>query len=88
MSEQDKSVQQIEADIAASRTRLAGTIDELTTRAQPKEIARRQADSAKSSFMAATHTPEGDLRIERIGAAAGALVALVAAVVVLRRRRG
>ena len=37
-----KSVEQIEAEIAAARDRLAGTVDELHTRTAPQEIARRQ----------------------------------------------
>ena len=60
MSEQtNKSVGEIEADIAATRARLASTIDELAVRAQPKEIARRQADSAMVKLNEATHTPTG-----------------------------
>ena len=67
MSEQtNKSVGEIEADIATTRARLASTIDELAVRAQPKEIARRQADSAMVKLNEATHTPTGQLRIERI----------------------
>ena len=45
-----KSVQQIEAEIAAARDRLASTVDELHTRTAPKEIARRQAESSRPSW--------------------------------------
>ena len=82
-----QSVGEIEADIAATRARLASTIDELAVRAQPKEIARRQADSAKVKLNEATHTPTGELRIERIAAVVAAVVALVG-LVVWRRTRG
>jgi prenyltransferase beta subunit len=87
----------IEAEIAETRAHLAGTIDELAVRARPTEIARRQATSAKARFIEATHTPEGDLRVERVGAvAAGAAVLLALAILHLRhhihrhrrRRRG
>ncbi|MBK8868031.1 MAG: DUF3618 domain-containing protein [Actinomycetales bacterium] len=37
-----QSVEQLQAEIEAARARLAGTIDELTFRAQPSEIIRRQ----------------------------------------------
>ena len=64
------SPDQLEAQIEKTRAHLASTIDELAVRAQPREIARRQAESAKSKFDEATHTPEGDLRVERVGAVA------------------
>lgn len=72
-----KSVAQIEADIVAARTRLAGTVDELHTRTAPKEIVRRQAEAAKVKFAEATRTESGDLRIERVAALAAAAVALL-----------
>jgi hypothetical protein len=84
-----KSVDEIEAEITAARTRLAGTVDELHTRTAPKEIARRQVESIKTRFTEATHTDSGDLRTERIAALAAAGVALVAlGIGALRRRRG
>jgi hypothetical protein len=82
-----RSVDQIEADIAAARDRLAGTVDELHTRTAPKEIARRQAEAAKAKFTEATRTENGDLRTERIAALAAAAVALLG-IGALRRRRG
>jgi Protein of unknown function (DUF3618) len=76
----------IEAEIVETRARLVSTIDELAVRAQPKEIARRQVESAKSRFVEATHTPEGDLRVERVGAmAAGSAVVLGLAILLHRR---
>ena len=41
----EKSVDELRAEIAASRERLAGTIDELTTRAAPKALVQRQSAS-------------------------------------------
>ena len=82
-----KSVDQIEADIAAARDRLAGTVDELHARTAPQEIARRQVESAKTKFTEATHTESGDLRTERIAALAAAAVALIG-LAAIRRRRG
>lgn len=89
MGEQTKTSQDaIEAEIVATREHLASTIDELSVRAQPKEIARRQAASAKAKLVEATHTPEGDLRVERVGAVAvGSAVLLWLAILHVRHRR-
>ena len=89
MGEQTKtSPDAIEAEIAATRAHLASTIDELSVRARPKEIARRLAGSARARFVEATHTPEGELRRERVGAvAAGSAVLLVLAILHLRHHR-
>jgi len=80
----------IEAEIAQTRAHLSSTIDELTVRAQPREIIRRQKESAKARFARATHTPEGGLRVERVAAiaAAGAAVLVVMALLHRRNRRG
>lgn len=90
MGEQTKtSPDAIEAEIAATRAHLASTIDELAVRARPKEIARRQVGAATASFVEATHTPEGELRLERVGAvAAVSAVLLVLAILHLRHHRG
>lgn len=74
---QSKSVDQIEAEIVAARTRLANTVDELQHRTAPKEVARRQVESLRTKFMDATHTPDGQLRTERVAALAAAAVALI-----------
>ncbi len=88
MGEQTKtSMDAIEAEMVATRAHLASTIDELSVRAAPKEIARRQAASAKARCMEATHTPEGELRIERVGAIAAGVAAVVGLVLAIRRRR-
>ncbi|WP_295700919.1 DUF3618 domain-containing protein [Lapillicoccus sp.] len=82
------TVAQLEAEIAVTRARLATTVDELVTRAQPKEIARRQGENARLAFIDATHTQYGTLRVERIASVVGALVAVVVLIGLLRRRRG
>lgn len=91
MGEQTSTTSQsaaaIEAEIVETRTRLASTIDELAVRAQPKEIARRQAESAKARLVAATHTPEGDLRVERVSAVAAGSAVLLGLAILHRRHR-
>ena len=76
----------IEALIAERREHLAATVDELAVRAHPRSIALRTKNDLQSRVRDATMTPEGDVRIERIGAVAGALVA-VAALFAWNRRR-
>jgi Protein of unknown function (DUF3618) len=80
---------EIEAEIEATRLRLAGTVDELSTRMQPKEIARRSAEDAKAKAWSATHTEDGRLRTERVAAvgAAAALFGALATLRLIRRRR-
>jgi hypothetical protein len=80
------SISALEADIAERRVRLARTLDELTAKATPSAIAKRQVQQAKVRFTDATKTPEGDLRVERV-AAAVAVVAVIVALKLLRRRR-
>ena len=88
MGEQTRpSLDAIEAEIAATRAHLAGTIDELAVRAQPKEIARRQVDSTKAKLFEATHTAEGDLRVERVGAIAAGAAVLLGLVLAIQHRR-
>jgi len=80
------NISALEADIAERRTRLARTLNELTAKATPSAIAKRQVEQAKARFADATTTPQGDLRVERV-AAAVAVVAVIVAIKVLRRRR-
>jgi hypothetical protein len=76
----------IEAEIAVTRAHLASTIDELSVRSRPREIVRRQKQAMKAKFVDATHTPEGHLRVERIGAIAAAGTAVLLALAILHRR--
>lgn len=77
----------LEQAIQERRDRLAATIDELTTRAKPRELARRGASGVQRRFTAATHGPAGELRTERLAAVGGALAVLGALLILLRRRR-
>ncbi|MEO7069747.1 MAG: DUF3618 domain-containing protein [Nostocoides sp.] len=82
------SVVALEADIAARRARLAQTVEELSRRATPQAIVRRQTEDVKARFAAATTTPEGDLRTERIAAVVLTGLALLSLVLFRRHRRG
>ncbi|TDD51073.1 DUF3618 domain-containing protein [Kribbella antibiotica] len=79
-----RTAEQIEADIAATRARLASTVDELVDRAHPKNVAKRQVEQAKSQVFDET----GQLRTQKIVAVAGAVVGLVGVLLVIRRLVG
>ena len=81
----NRSVAQIEAEIATTRERLAATIDQLAFRAQPKNIVRREVDSARTAFTRATRNEDGSLRTERITAVLGASAAVLLGIGLLRR---
>src|SRR4051794_20377940 len=79
-----RTAEQIEADIAATRARLASTVDELVDRAHPKNVAKRQVEQAKSQVFDET----GQLRTQKLAAVAGAAVGLVAVLLLIRRLVG
>lgn len=60
MSEQPKSVSDLETDIAKSRERLAATIDELAFRAQPKNIVAEQKRQIRATVMDRYHAIMGN----------------------------
>ena len=77
----------LEQQIQDRRDHLAATIDELTARAKPKEIARRGVADAQRRFRTLTHGPDGQLRTERLAAVAGAVAVVGGVLIFLRRRR-
>lgn len=87
MSQSAMSASAIEQEIDAARSRLETTVNELAYRAQPKVIVQRQVEDLKARLVAATHTPEGGLRVERIGAAVAAVVGVAVVACLVRRRR-
>ena len=78
----ERSLDDVEAELAAARLRLASTVDDLTVAVSPQEIARRQVDRARAWF----YTPEGDLRRDRVVKVAGTAVALIAFRMLVRHR--
>ncbi len=75
---------QISAEIAVTRNRLAGTIDTLVYRVQPKTIASRQFSSTKALFV----DPDGSPNRDNISKAAAVAVGVVAVIVVIRKLAG
>ena len=77
-----RSMDEIEAELDATRQRLAGRIDELQEYVQPANIAQRQLDRLTAVFV----DEYGGIRPDRVLVAAGVVVAIVGIGILLRRR--
>ncbi|WP_040155862.1 DUF3618 domain-containing protein [Mobilicoccus massiliensis] len=87
MSAKDnRSLDEIEKDIARNRDNLAAAIDELAFRVKPGNIVKRQAAEARGFFDRSTRNSDGSLRMEIVGPVAGAAVLLVALAIFNRVR--
>lgn len=80
------SPEQIEAEIAETRRRLAHTVDEIADRVSPANVATRGVARVKAMAYVATHTPDGRLDTRRI-ALAGAAVGTFALLIVVGKVR-
>ena len=72
----------LEAEMEATRERLAGTIDQLVYRTSPKTIARREMTSLKGYFV---DLRTGQPRTDNILKVAGTVVGVVVLFVVVRK---
>jgi hypothetical protein len=72
----------LEAEMEATRERLAGTIDQLVHRASPKTIARREVASVKGYFVDAQ---TGEPRTTNILKVAGGVLGVVVLFAVVRK---
>ena len=79
------TVAEIEAELTARRQQLATSVDELLYQVQPKQIVRRQGEKAQLAFYEATHTPDGELRAERVAGVLGAVAAALIGLGLIRR---
>ena len=93
----DRTTSQIEADLGATRDRLAASVSALIDQVHPNRIKERQvtafrelAGTARENARSLLFNARGDLRKERLGVAAGAVAGLVGFVVIVRAiaRRG
>ncbi len=80
MAKRDQSPDDIVRDIEDNREQLALTIDALVDRTSPKNIARRALASVKATFF----SPDGSPRVANFAKVGGAVVGVVAAVLVVR----
>ena len=79
----ERSLDQIESDLDATRARLAGRIDDLQSYVSPKNVAARQVDKVKRVFV----DEYGGIRPERVLIGVAVVGAFVALGVLRRRRR-
>ena len=91
MTDVTRSKEQIQADIAAARARLASNVEGLITQAHPKAVAARTVQDAKgfaaSEFQAAKAqfvAVDGTPRTTRLAALGVAVLGTVALLVVVR----
>ena len=77
-----KETAALEREIEATRQRLAGTIDQLIYRSNPKTIARREAAAVKGFFV---DRLTGRPRTDNILKVTGGVVGVVALFVVVRK---
>jgi hypothetical protein len=82
---------QIEADLSATRARIASSVSALIDQVHPNRIKQRQiagfkqlAGNARENAKSLIFNARGDLRTERIGVLAGALAGLVGFVLIIR----
>jgi hypothetical protein len=80
----ERSMAEIEAELDATRARLAERIDELTDYVAPKNVLDRQVGKVKGIFV----DEYGGIKPDRVLMAAGAVVAVVVLLGITRRRRG
>ena len=81
MSSETRTPDEISAQIAETRNRLAGTIDQLVYRVQPKTILQRQVEAVRASF----YNEDGSLRTDKIAIVAGSVVGAVAVIFTIRK---
>lgn len=77
-----RTPEQIEADIVAQREQLAGTVDELAAKLDVKSQAQRKVAALKESATTDAGTPRPEVL-----AAAGSLVAMAVVLLLWRHRR-
>lgn len=68
-----RPIDEIQQDLAATRERLVGNIEQLKVEAHPKALGEKAAGSAKSVVL----NEDGSVRVERVAMIAGAVVGLL-----------
>jgi hypothetical protein len=87
----DRTTAQIEADLSATRARLAASVSALIDQVHPNRIKQRQVaefkllgSNAKENAKSLLFNARGDLRTDRLTAVGGALAGLVSFVLIIR----
>lgn len=89
-AKQTRTRAQIEADLAATRERLASSIEELIDQVHPQRVKQRQIDSARALATAELDNvksqffyPNGELRTSRLAAIGGGVAGVVTFLIVV-----
>lgn len=80
-----RSPKEIEADLAATRSRLSRTVDELAYRVSPDTLKANAVASLKGKANDAAFTPEGDVRFDRAAKVLGGVAGTALTLGLLRR---
>ena len=90
-STDDRTTRQIEADLSATRARLAASVSDLIDQVHPNRIKQRQiaqfkvlGRNAKENAKSLLFNARGDLRKDRLTAVAGGLAGLVSFALIIR----
>jgi hypothetical protein len=81
----ERSVKEIEADLAATRTRMARSVDELAYRVSPETIKTNAIASLKGKANDATFDEDGNVRLDRVATVLGGFAAATLVLGLLRR---
>jgi predicted component of type VI protein secretion system len=91
-AKQPRTRAQIEADLAASRERIAASIEELIDQVHPQRMKQRQIDSARALAIGELNNvksqffyPNGELRTSRLAAIGGGVAGAVTFLIVVRK---
>lgn len=80
-----RSVKEIEADLAATRTRMARTVDELAYRVSPTTLKANALASIKTKATDAAFDADGNLRMDRVATVLGGIAGTAIVLGLLRR---
>lgn len=80
-----RSPKEIEADLAATRSRLSRTVDELAYRVSPDTLKANAVATLKGKANDAAFTPEGDVRLDRAAKVLGGVAGTALTLGLLRR---
>jgi hypothetical protein len=90
-SHPDRDADQIQADLGATRDRLAAAVESLVDRVHPQRVKQREVEGVKDlvhdeleTLKALLFTASGELRKDRLAAVGGAVGGVVTLLLVLR----
>lgn len=90
-AKQQRTRAEIEADLAATRDRLASSIEDLIDQVHPQRVKQRQIDSARALMAAEVDNVKsqffhanGELRTSRLAAIGGGVAGFVTFLIVIR----